>query len=503
MDPRGVIVTENTGTCEIEKKKVSKVGKKGLHHIWIGFSLEQKVRFLSMSAAFVVILSILTNILVAAYGIRGFGSILESNSKSLQFWSAIEAEGREFASYVMDGNKESRDSYEAASRITEQSIRNLPFEYAKIGEKRYAKTWSVLNMYGAYIKERDDFLKLSKDDPAYLDKLYTIYRLQGYLKSYAGTLEQMTVEMGTEEYLNQRPFFMLVPVISILWGTVSLFMVRWLEQSVKRSIIRPVVELAKDSKRIGENDFSGPGIVAEGEDEIAHLVRAFGSMKASTQGYITTLNEKHEVEKQLDAVRLQMLKNQINPHFLFNTLNMIASTAQIEDAVTTEKMIEAMSSLFRYNLKSTDSVMPLERELKIVKDYMYLQQMRFGKRIRYTADCHEDTLPVLVPAFALQPLVENAIIHGLSPKSEGGLIHIHTWMEGRRLWISVADTGAGMSKTRLEEIKRDLKSGEEKKTGVGVGNIYRRVHSMYADGQVVIESRQGCGTVVQLAFTAE
>ena len=89
------------------------------------------------------------------------------------------------------------------------------------------------------------------------------------------------------------------------------------------------------------------------------------------------------MEKQLDEVRLQMLKNQINPHFLFNTLNMIASTAQIEDADTTEKMIHALSRLFRYNLKSTDSVMPLERELKVVQDYMYIQQMRFGSRVSH------------------------------------------------------------------------------------------------------------------------
>ena len=89
------------------------------------------------------------------------------------------------------------------------------------------------------------------------------------------------------------------------------------------------------------------------------------------------------MEKQLDEVRLQVFEKPDNPHFLFNTLNMIASTAQIEDADTTEKMIHALSRLFRYNLKSTDSVMPLERELKVVQDYMYLQQMRFRTENRY------------------------------------------------------------------------------------------------------------------------
>ena len=95
--------------------------------------------------------------------------------------------------------------------------------------------------------------------------------------------------------------------------------------------------------------------------------------------------------RKLNDMRLQMLKSQINPHFLFNTLNMIASTAQIEDAVATEKMITALSRLFRYNLKSAGTVMPLERELKIIQDYMYLQKMRFGQRVRYDTDCAPET----------------------------------------------------------------------------------------------------------------
>ena len=200
-------------------------------------------------------------------------------------------------------------------------------------------------------------------------------------------------------------------------------------------------------------------------------------------------------------MRLQMLKSQINPHFLFNTLNMIASTAQIEDAVATEKMITALSRLFRYNLKSAGTVMPLERELKIIQDYMYLQKMRFGQRVRYDTDCAPETLDVLVPSFVLQPLVENSIKHGLSKESKGGRIFIRTWMRGERLWISVSDTGVGMEEERLQQIRAALNDGTENEIGIGVGNIYRRVHGLYEDGEMFIYSKKGCGTAVQLAFT--
>ena len=139
---------------------------------------------------------------------------------------------------------------------------------------------------------------------------------------------------------------------------------------------------------------------------------------------------------------------------------MIAGTAQIEDAAATEKMIQALSRLFRYNLKSTASVMPLERELKVVQDYMYLQQMRFGKRVQYETGCDPETMEILVPSFMLQPLVENAVKHGISARSKGGRIVVRTWKQGQRLWISVADTGEGIDEDKLEKIKRALKEGD-------------------------------------------
>ena len=344
-------------------------GRQGrkLHGIWMSCSLERKVRWITISTAAVVILSITAVMLIAGYGMKGFGDLLMGNSRSLAFWSAMDAESSSFQYYAGDRSPENREKYEMSCARTRSALKSLPFDYEEIGADRYGVTWSILNMYENYAAARDAFLEMEEGAPDYLDRLYTIYRVQGYLATHAGRLEQMTVQSGNERYEMQRPLFIIVPAVSILWGAAALLMVRWLNRSVQKNIVRPMVELAEDSRRIGENDFTGPDTCAEGSDEIASLVRAFCTMKASTRGYIEALTEKHRMEKQLDEVRLQMLKNQINPHFLFNTLNMIASTAQIEDADTTEKMIHALSRLFRYNLKSTDSVMPLERELKVCR----------------------------------------------------------------------------------------------------------------------------------------
>ena len=440
-----------------------------------GLSLKQKMRWISGLAAAVVVLSIAGTLAVSSFGLLGFEKILDNNSRGLNLWKAAGEEMRTFETYAADRTEKSRAAYETARDRTEEAVAQLPFDYQKIGAKRYARTWSIRNLYENYRERRDRFLAAPRGGEGYFEELYALNRAQTYLQSYAGDLEFLTVEDGTRRYETLRPLFALIPGAAVLFGAAAVAGVRRLNRTADQNLVRPVVELAR------------------GEDEIAQLIRAFYHMKGATRGYIAALKDKHEAEKQLDAVRLQMLKNQINPHFLFNTLNMIASMAQVEDAATTEQMITAMSRLFRYNLKSTDSVMPLERELKVVSDYMYLQQMRFGKRLRFTSDCPDDTLDHLVPSFALQPLVENAIVHGISAQKEGGKIHIRARRADGRLWLWVSDTGCGMAEERLAQIRGALAAGD------GLGNIYRRIHAMYPDGEMEVFSRAGCGTVIRLA----
>ena len=207
----------------------------------------------------------------------------------------------------------------------------------------------------------------------------------------------------------------------------------------------------------------------------------------------------------------------------FNTLNLIAGTAEIEDAVTTEKMINTLSRLFRYNLKTQTSIMPLEQEVKIMDDYMYLQQMRFGQRIKYMCDVDNSSLDELVPAFVLQPLIENAIIHGLSSLSEGGLIYVRGFKKDDKMWLSIADTGVGIEKDKLDSIRKYLDNIfaitdnqtatytendsnyadseiNRKTVGVGIGNIAYRVKGMYNNSGMKIYRRKYLGTFIQIYF---
>ena len=293
-----------------------------------------------------------------------------------------------------------------------------------------------------------------------------------------------------------------------------------MSELLNSSIVSPVMDLAEASRKIAENDFFIEDVNVHSQDEMGELVHAFNKMKYATGEYIMALEEKRkaldlyhaeELEKlemagRLDAMELDLLKNQINPHFLFNTLNVIGGMANLEGASTTEAMIQSLSFLFRYNLKTPEEKVSLARELKVVRDYMFIQEKRFGNRIKYEIDCQMDAESVLIPTFTFQPLVENAIIHGLSQKEEGGRILIRIREVRGSICFAVADDGVGMELCALRELRQGLRQDEMDRTGrtrIGVFNIYKRIHAMYADGEMRIHSKAGTGTIISIRIPNE
>jgi two-component system LytT family sensor kinase len=364
---------------------------------------------------------------------------------------------------------------------------------------------------------RDELAETQVRESDFVERLYRVYKMQEYLQTYARRLVQVTLKEGNDSYQEKVPVFYNMPYLILAISAVFMGFVMFLTKILSNALVSPAVLLAQCARKIAKNDFTGEDPSVENRDEMGELVRAFNKMKRSTKGYIDTLKENHrmsellhreeiervEMEKQLSGARLELLKSQINPHFLFNTLNMIACMAKLEEAVTTERMISSMSSLFRYNLKTSEQIVTLARELKVVQDYMYIQQMRFGSRILYSCDLKVDAEQAMIPAFTLQPVVENAMVHGLSKKEQGGRVHVRIWEQGKRLVISVADTGLGMSEERLAEVTEAMKERRTSRIGIGLGNIYKRIHMMYKQGEFRIASIEGRGTVIQMFIPQE
>ncbi len=483
-----------------------------IEKLWQKYTIRQKITFFMSTVFLCILLSVLFNIWVAYFSLGDFNDILSEGSKSSAFVQAIENETKLFEQFIKSRTAENEQLLNLAMNETKESIEALPFDYHLIGEDRYAKTWSVKNCYEVYVEKQDTFFDVPPGTVQYVDQLYVIYDIQNYLRGYAAELMSQTMAAGSSAYQAKIPAMIFIPTLMAMAAILAILVMMELSTIMKRTIVNPVLKLAEFAKRIAQNDFFIEDVAIENNDEIGELTHAFNKMKFATGEYIRALEDsrraldllheeelqKLEVERRLETMKLEVLVNQVNPHFLFNTLNVIGGMAMLENAETTEKMIMALSNLFRYNLKNSSSEAILSQELNVVKDYMYIQQMRFGERVKFEIDCGIEESMAIIPTFTFQPLVENAIIHGLASKEEGGKIRIRVWERDEETFITVHDTGVGMSEEKLNKLKRKLEEGNVSRDSIGVGNVYRRFKIMYPEGQFTIYSREKKGTLIKL-----
>jgi len=204
-----------------------------------------------------------------------------------------------------------------------------------------------------------------------------------------------------------------------------------------------------------------------------------------------TRNERKLEEQQrlLGEARLAALTSQINPHFLFNTLNSVSSLIRT-DPNQARVMVVRLSKVLRRLLRKHENFTALREELSFIEDYLAIEVVRFGDKLHFEKDVAEDTLDMLVPSMLLQPLVENSIKHGLSSKVEGGTIRIRTRRGGTRLHLEVEDDGVGIPEEKLTTVLE---------RGIGVNNVHERLKVLFGnDYRMWIESQPGRGTRVQI-----
>ena len=204
-----------------------------------------------------------------------------------------------------------------------------------------------------------------------------------------------------------------------------------------------------------------------------------------------TRNERklEEQERLLVEARLAALTSQINPHFLFNTLNSVSALIRT-DPNQARVMVVRLSKVLRRLLRKHETFTTLREELSFIEDYLAIEVVRFGDKLRFERDVAEDTLDMLVPSMLLQPLVENSIKHGLSQKVEGGTIRIRTYRTADRLHLLVEDDGAGIPEEKLATLLDH---------GIGVNNVHERLKVLFgSEYRMWIDSEPGKGARIQI-----
>ncbi len=291
-----------------------------------------------------------------------------------------------------------------------------------------------------------------------------------------------------------RPVYHALSVCII----VCLILVILVSLGVSATVTRPISKLSRLMEKAEGGDFS-VRFKSMHQDEIGVLGSSFNHMLERISELIHELYEEKQIR--LEA-QLKSLQEQIKPHFLYNTLDTISWMARAQNAMDVVHLVDALTNMFRVGLSSGRDYITLREEKNHVTNYLYIQKVRYQDRLRYSIEIPEEYDHFMVPKLILQPLVENAIYHGVKMKRCGGEIQVTAQAEDGKLFLRVWDDGAGISEERLTEIRRSQNEPrKEKRSGFGLSYIAERIRLAYGTPYgIQIDSQEEVYTQVTICL---
>lgn len=306
-------------------------------------------------------------------------------------------------------------------------------------------------------------------------------------------------------------------IFTVAIGFLLIFIVVIICYFFSRNLYKPIAMLKSGMETIQEGEFDVQ-IMKTSNDELGHLIDDFNCMAYKTK---TLIKEKYEEEIQKKDAQYKFLQAQIDPHFIFNTLQIISSMAIVNRVPEIETVSNSLARLIRYSISSQQKTISLKEELKNVTSYLEIQKIRFKNRLSYEIHIAPELEKISIIKLVLQPIIENGIRHGFEEKSGGGKIEIHGYMREEKVFIEIQDDGIGMDeeevnslmerinkpldRTNIEKIKvEEEQKMREQGNHVGLRNINLRVKMYYGEEYgLFIKSRLGKGTTVKVCIRKE
>ena len=317
------------------------------------------------------------------------------------------------------------------------------------------------------------------------------------------------------ESLRYTEVITVIILLLVLIGNGSLIVMS------TRLITEPLKLLAEAANEIAKGNLEIDQIPVQQQDEVGIVTAAFNQMVTSIRTYIEQLRITMERESQLKERELMMqshlkdaqlkyLQAQINPHFLFNTLNAGAQLAMMEDAAKTEQFLLNVSEFFRYNVRKNNQQVTLGEEVRLVDNYVYILNVRFAGEIHFEKEVDQSLGNVAVPGMILQPLVENAVNYGIRDIDWEGRIELTVCRKDHHISISVWDNGAGMTRERIDQVLTgsiDEEAATDHSNGVGMRNVIERLNLFFHDQakmEILSEGlNKGTEVVITIPFADE
>lgn len=342
-----------------------------------------------------------------------------------------------------------------------------------IGDKDYFK-WAITNQKGGKV--------FNIDEERYLVTTSEIPTLNWIM------IGLTPVKELTRAGRNIIQIIYMVGFISVLLNII--FSLR-----VAYSVTKPLTELTRTMSSFGKGNLSVKVPVLY-MDEIGTLSEAFNKMAEKIRQLIEQVYQEQKAKRKLELAALQA---QINPHFLYNTLNSVSSLIQMECLDDAFVMIQSIGTFYRTSLSDGKTLISIQQEMINIENYIKIQEFRYGNKIIYKTDIEEEILKEWIVKLTLQPLVENAIYHGVKEKRGQGIIEIKGWKENNKVYITVSDNGTGIPKEKLIDLfSMDTR---EKESAFGLFNIQQRLQIYFGkEYGLHLESKEGQGTIATVCL---
>ncbi len=428
--------------------------------------------------------------------------VYQSNSSLNSLSETLETVQNSMTEYLSVKSTDTLDAYYQSCQELNQQLQSLNGNIC--GNEMLMMERNIRNMTEEYLSVTDEAMqaKRGRNIERYGQKYEEASRKFEYINEWIYSLNNLRFEANTDSYLTLvgalHIFKNFSLVILILAGLANVLLIYMLA----KNITGPLTMLAGTANQVAGGRLDVDLVQVQGRDEVAVVTRAFNQMIESIRLNLELTKENMEkeaamkekqlmMESHLKDAQLKYLQAQINPHFLFNTLNAGAQLAMMEGAEKTCLFVENMADFFRYNVKKINQEATLQEELELVDSYLYIMNVRFSGEIHFSSRVDPELLRVKVPSMILQPIVENAVSYGIRGIDwEGWILLTAEWEEGR-IRISIRDNGVGMSKEKIREVmegKTPRTDLSRNSTGIGLGNVISRLR-LYYNTERVLEIR--------------
>lgn len=460
-------------------------------------SLRWKIMF-SITGFFIIIgSSIFLTMLIDQYALGVIGRSFRSNEELNSFSNDIVLAENALETYINYRTYESINNYYIASNRVEYFCQNMQVfpSTNKVRQQEYIVHQLALSFLQWTSKTVSDH-RANKPVNENYQKSLEIYQ---FLVDEISRLNIMYMKKNSTVFNSDRNNVSLILKFYIVFFVGFFLLLLFLLYALIGSMTKPLAEISDIALRVAERDFDVPLFNKKSHDEIGNICRAFDRMIISIREYIDTIWEKAHTENELREREMEMqalyadaqlkaFQSQINPHFLFNTLNTGAQLAMMEGADKTCYFIEQTSDFFRYNIQQQKEDATISDELGMVDNFVYIMKVRFGQRLEFIKEVPEENFMQHLPSMTLQPLVENCIQHGL--KNAKGKVGLKVQRSDGFVEIIVCDNGSGFDlevKEKLldaarrgktidySELKNDSKKSTDEHTGIGLINVFLRL----------------------------